>query len=74
MTNKNRKMKLGDRAWKYARARFEAGSIQTHTEARAYAFQDGYRAAMRDLRKAIKDPHDGTAEHKRIQMFLRPLR
>jgi hypothetical protein len=73
--NKQRKAKLAARALAYSNANQDRG-------ADSFSFEDGYRAAMRDARKAIGHgtltaPLSVTRQSviaSRITRFLRPLR
>jgi hypothetical protein len=71
--NKQRKQKLYARSLAYSSANHERG-------ADSFSFEDGYRAAMRDMRKAIREallhPHVSSSVRKciAIEQFLRPLR
>ena len=80
----SRKKELSQRSFAYAQLRADSEN-STIVNLRAYAFQDGYRTAMRDMRKAVKFIPDDyspgmTVEDRRIrfccrvQRFLRPLR
>lgn len=54
---KTRKEQLSDRAFRYAYGvvRGNVFADDPHSTAQAYAWQDGYRAAMRDVRKVVKE-------------------
>lgn len=70
--NKQRKAKLHARALAYSSANQDRG-------ADSFSFEAGYRAAMRDMRKAIgwKDDHHRANPQKaatQMEHFLRPLR
>lgn len=51
--NKNRKTKLNDRSYAYSVA--NTLNDPTARERAAQGFRDGYKAAMRDMRKLIKE-------------------
>jgi len=68
--NKRRKEALAQRALAYSNAHSDRG-------ADSFSFEDGYRAAMRDMRKAlVSAPYhwDGVHAFDAILHFLRPLR
>lgn len=56
MKKTSRKQQLSDRSFRYAYGvtRDEVRCDDPHATRSAYAWQDGYRAAMRDLRKIVR--------------------
>lgn len=71
--NKNRKAKLAQRALAYSNANQTMG-------ADSFSWEDGYRAAMRDMRRLngpvaqYESDADYAVAARRIFRFLRPLR
>lgn len=88
--NSRRKYALTERASRYASANANAGYDNsedgtswsyeyTREELSRLGFEDGYRAAMEDLRKALKNPDPTYMNHQEgvanaALMFARPLR
>lgn len=71
--SKQRKKKLNGRARAYANHRIANHSSPWDNAYEGY--QDGYRAAMRDMRKAIDYPlYDDRDVAAAVKKFLRPLR
>lgn len=69
----SRKEKLWDRAQRYARPNGEHGMATL--ECVADGFENGYRAAMRDARRAIFTPGANDSDRsENARQFLRPIR
>ena len=70
-----RKEKLHQRAFKYAGARWIYDGDTPRRELSAYGYLEGYRAAMRDMRKALYLSQGRPCKlQKAVDQFLRPIR